>query len=277
MTKLILPFLETMLTQVCNLSCVGCTNYSDLKFSGYVPWEEGKEDLTNWLEKLTIPDFGLIGGEPLINPEVRDWIRGSRELMPASQIRFTTNGLLLEKHFDVVDLLKEIDNSVLKITVHVDDRRVQSVIDKIFKRYEWKPVTEYGIERWASGNFKLQINHPIKFTKSYKGTYNNLEPHNSNASKAFSVCCQQRCPLLYKKVIYKCSTSGLLPPLLEKLNKKDSVDWLPYTNVSDSSIALDSSSDQIDAFIENFGQSHRICRMCPETAAIEHLSTVTFK
>ena len=57
-----LPFLETMLTQVCNLSCVGCTNYSDLKFSGYVPWDEGKEDLTNWLKKLTIPDFGLMGG-----------------------------------------------------------------------------------------------------------------------------------------------------------------------------------------------------------------------
>jgi len=266
-----------MLTQVCNLNCLGCTNYSDLKFSGYIPWEEGKEDLSNWLTKITIPDFGLIGGEPLINPQVREWIKGSRDLLPLSQIRFTTNGLLLEKHFDVVDLLKDIDNSVLKITVHIDDGRVQSVIDKIFKRYYWKPVTEYGIERWASGNFRLQINRPTKFTKSYQGNYNNLEPHDSDPDKAFSVCCQQQCPLLYKQVIYKCSTSGLLPDLLEKLNKKDSESWLPYTNQTDSSITLDSSLDQINRFVENFGRSHRICKMCPETASIEHVSTVSFK
>lgn len=277
MTTSTLPFLETMLTQVCNLSCLGCTNYSDLKFSGYVPWEQGKEDLSNWLEKLTIPDFGLIGGEPLINPEVREWIKGSRDLLPTSQIRFTTNGLLLEKHFDVVDLLKDIDNSVLKITVHVDDKRIDSVIDKIFKRYDWKPVTEYGIKRWASGNFKLQINHPSRFIKSYRGNYPDIEPHNSNPADAFNACCQQQCPLLYNKVIYKCSTSGLLPDLLEKLNKSHSTSWFPYTDLSDSSITLASTTEQINLFVENFGKPHRICRMCPETASIDHLATVTFK
>ena len=40
-----LPFLETMITQVCNLSCEGCTNYSDLEHKGYVKWKDGKRDL----------------------------------------------------------------------------------------------------------------------------------------------------------------------------------------------------------------------------------------
>jgi len=277
MTTATLPFLETMLTQVCNLSCLGCTNYSDLKFSGYVPWEQGADDLAKWLEKLTIPDFGLIGGEPLINPEVREWIRGCRDLMPNSQLRFTTNGLLLDKHFDVVDLLNDIGNSVLKITVHVEDNKITNVIDKIFKRYSWTPVTEYGINRWASGSFKLQINRPVRFTKSYQGSFPDIIPHNSDPSRAFSVCCQTQCPLLYNGVIYKCSTSGLLPNLLDKLGNNCNTAWEPYTNLSDSSINFDSTIEQINNFVDNFGSPHRICRMCPEVASVDHLATVTFK
>ena len=92
--KQVLPFLETMITQTCQLSCLGCTNYSDLRHSGYIKWKDGKRDLEQWLERIDIPDFGIMGGEPLINPEVIQWLIGVRELMPDSQIRFTTNGLL---------------------------------------------------------------------------------------------------------------------------------------------------------------------------------------
>ena len=272
-----LPFVETMLTQVCNLSCTGCTNYSDLKFSGFVPWDQGKDQLTKWLEKINLPDFGLMGGEPLINPQVREWISGTRELLPDSQIRFTTNGLLLEKHFDVVDLMKDIGNSVFKISVHVNDQKINSVIDKIFKRYDWEPVTEYGIDRWKSGNFRLQINRPTHFTKSYKGTYSNMEPHDSDPSTAFNACCQQQCPLLYNGTIYKCSTSGLLSDLLNKVGQQNKESWKSFLNQNNTMITPQSSIDSIIDFINNFGNPHSICRMCPKDAAIDHISTVTFK
>jgi molybdenum cofactor biosynthesis enzyme MoaA len=103
MSKPILPFVETMITQVCNLSCTGCTNYSDLQHEGYVPWSQGRTWLEAWLERIDIPDFGIMGGEPLINPEVNMWIQGVRDLLPTSQIRFTTNGILLHKNLDIVD------------------------------------------------------------------------------------------------------------------------------------------------------------------------------
>ena len=115
--KPVLPFLETMATQVCNLSCAGCTNYSDLTHQGYVRWRDMERDLRTWLEVIDIPDFGIMGGEPLINPEIREWLRGVRRLMPQSQIRFTTNGLLLNRHFDVLDVAHEIGNTVFKIPI----------------------------------------------------------------------------------------------------------------------------------------------------------------
>ena len=110
--KLVLPFVETMITQACNISCEGCTNYSDLVHNGYQTWEQGRAELEPWLERLDIPDFGIIGGEPLMNPGVRRWITGVRDLLPRSQLRFTTNALLLERNFDIVDLLAGVGNCV---------------------------------------------------------------------------------------------------------------------------------------------------------------------
>ena len=41
-----LPYIETMVTHGCTLSCEGCTNYSDYGMSGgNVSWEEHFEDL----------------------------------------------------------------------------------------------------------------------------------------------------------------------------------------------------------------------------------------
>ena len=132
-SKPCLPFLETMITQICNLSCEGCTNYSDLSHSGYVSWHQGRKQLESWLQRLDISDFGIMGGEPLINPKWRDWILGVRELMPQSQIRFTTNGLLLHKAPDILDLLESVGNIVFKITVHVRSRDLEGKISDIMK------------------------------------------------------------------------------------------------------------------------------------------------
>jgi len=278
--KPLLPFVETMITQVCNLSCQGCTNYSDLKHSGFIPWEQGQEQITNWLSIIDIPDFGIMGGEPLINPQVRQWIRGVRELMPNSQIRFTTNGLLLEKNIDIVDLLCDVGNSVFKITVHLHDAKLEQLIEKIFKRYDFKPIQEYGIDRWAYGSFRVQINRPTTFLKTYQGTYKNMLPYNSNPQDAFKICCQQNCPLLYQEKIYKCSTSGLLNATLERFGHINKAEWQKFITSTDHFITTKSDRSIIDAFIKNFNQPNNICQMCPESndlANLNHKTTVTFK
>ena len=58
--KPVLPYLEMMANQSCNLACHGCTNYSDLRHSGYVTWAQGKEQISNWITRIDIPDFGII-------------------------------------------------------------------------------------------------------------------------------------------------------------------------------------------------------------------------
>ena len=275
-SKLVLPFLETMATQVCNLSCLGCTNYSDLQHKGYTPWKELEEDLTRWLEVFDIPDFGIMGGEPLINPEIHEWLYGVRRLLPESQIRFTTNGILLNRHLDIIDVAHEIGNVVFKITAHTD---VDDTIDKIFKRYKWEPVTEFGIQRWKTTNgLRFQVNRPEKFVKTYRDSYNNMLPWDSNAVESFDLCIQQRCPLLYRGRIYKCSTQGLLEDTLIRLGNPNKERWDPYLG---HSISPNDPTEKLSQFVANFGKPHSICRMCPTVkdtdALVNHKITVIRK
>lgn len=274
MKKPHLSFLETMITQVCNLSCQGCTNYSDLIHSGYVPWKVGNVHLNRWLEKIDIGEFGIIGGEPMINPEWQAWLTGIRTVLPNARIRFTTNGTFLHKHPDIMNFLENLGNITFKITVHVLDSVLKDQIIKIQQSQNWNDIVEFGIHRWSGRNgIKLQINYPTQFLKTYRGIYENMLPWGNSPDDAFDACCQKTCPLLYNNRIYKCSTSGLLTHTLAKFNYPNRESWAPYI---DTGIGLDSSSYEINQFVENFGKPNKICGQCPTTndGKINHLITV---
>jgi hypothetical protein len=267
MTKPYLPFLETMITQVCNLSCKGCTNYSDIFHTGYVSWLHGEQTLVAWLEKINIEEFGIIGGEPLINPEWRQWVAGIRRLLPAARLRFTTNGLLLHKHSDIVDFFESLGNITFKITVHTVDKNLQQQLEKIVASRHWLPVTEFGINRWAGPNgLRLQINRPEKFIKTYRNSYENMMPWLSDPGQAFDNCCQKTCPLLYNGRIYKCSTAGLLRDTLLRFNQPNYEMWKPYI---DQGVGIDSSDQQIKSFVNNFAKPNAICAQCPTVNSVD--------
>jgi hypothetical protein len=218
-----------------------------------------------------------MGGEPLINPEIESWLLGTRALLPSSQLRFTTNGLLLHKWPDLVPLLHSIGNCVFKITVHVGDQELEQTIQRIFSQYNWQPVTEYGIARWrTTNNLTFQINRPTHFLKTFQGPYNNMMPFDSNPVAAFDACVQKTCPLLYQGKIYKCSTSALLQDTLDKHSRPNWDQWQPFI---ESGILPDSADEQIGQFIRNFGKPHNQCRQCPtsQQKPLSHALTVIRK
>jgi organic radical activating enzyme len=268
-----------MITQVCNLSCQGCTNFSDLKHSGYITWAQGRGWLENWLTRIHISDFGIMGGEPLINPEWQQWVQGVRNLLPHAQIRFTTNGLLLSKYPDIVDFLNDVGNVVFKISVHVNNADLEDQIKQIQQNHAWHAVSEFGINRWKTGNnVRFQINRPQWFYKTFLGDYHNMQPHNSVPEQAFEICVQQTCPLLHQGRIYKCSTSALTAKIVDRFSTVDTKAWKPYW---DSGIDSSCDHEQLTKFINNFGKPHAMCGQCPSkqhiSSKLNHLSTVDIK
>lgn len=274
-----LEFLEIMVNNACNLSCEGCTTFSDLTHQGYITWNEGNAWLEPWSYRVNIQAVGVMGGEPLMNPEIREWILGIRKMLPNAQIRFVTNGLLLDKHWDVVDLLESVGNAVLKISYHVQNEKLDQVIDRVMKYKSWQSINEYGIDRFvAPSGLRFQIARPTRFIKTFKNDYHNMMPHNNAPQEAFELCVQKKCPMLYNGRLWKCGTLALTPYILERMNRPNYHHWLPYI---DPGLQANCTESDLSTFIDNFGKPHKLCRQCPSASDyelfIDHTSTVTFK
>ena len=277
--KQYIEYIEIQFIHACNLACKGCATFSELKHSGYTTWSQTKKDLLPWLDRLDPECIGVMGGEPFINPNLKEYITGLRELLPNTQIRLPTNGLLLLKKFDIVEMLHEMGNAVLKISYHLDDPLINKAIKKIFNDFDLKPVTEFGINRWSTNNnFKFQVNTPTTFLTSFVGDYTNMSPHSSDPKEAFDICVAKRCPFMFNGQLFKCSTAGLTPWILERHGNPNRELWQRYVGTG---LDPDCSDTDLKRFLNNFGKPHSICRQCPskkdKSSLIDHKTNVTKK
>ncbi|MBR2215787.1 MAG: radical SAM protein [Selenomonadaceae bacterium] len=92
-----LSYMEYHIADHCNLNCKACEHYSGLvKTPRFPNFEKFSQDL-RVLHKF-IDDIGtirILGGEPLLNPEINRYMVLTRKLYPSTQIFVVTNGILL--------------------------------------------------------------------------------------------------------------------------------------------------------------------------------------
>src|SRR6267143_4433436 len=111
-------------TDRCNLDCAYCTEYDNSKPHPKL------EDLKLWIRKIR--DLGtmriaLVGGEPLLHPNVVEIVRYCRELGFATSL--TTNGFRLTRQ-----LVKELEEAGLQVMqISVDRMTPSAVTKKSFK------------------------------------------------------------------------------------------------------------------------------------------------
>lgn len=96
-----IPFyFEVHITDSCNLNCAGCDHFSPLaKENAVYPFEKYKNDIMQ-MHKLfgdNIDHVHIMGGEPLTNVRVIDYLRVTRKILPSTRLELITNGLLLKK------------------------------------------------------------------------------------------------------------------------------------------------------------------------------------
>jgi hypothetical protein len=285
-----LPYAEVMASYACNLSCLGCTNYSNYNYKGYPAWEPVREHLRAWLEVLRFGRFGIIGGEPLLNPHLETWLRGVRDLMPGTPLLLVTNGTRLRFVPKLLEWLAECAPSALCVAPHVEydqaTRHVEGLVAAAGCRFEKVPVAYEDVDgtartQWhylsAEPDVRIELIQPRFFIKSFQGFGAAMRPwdHHDPAG-AIAMCPCRYCPLLYEGRLYKCSQIGLLRDHLARLGLIDAPDWQPYVRYR--GIAPDDGPGRIARFVDRFGEPEGICAMCPSErvpdAWIDHTITV---
>lgn len=91
------PHLEIQVVEHCNLNCASCTHFSPLAEPNFID----KDSFYLQLKKVNLIFEGnckslkIMGGEPLLHPEIMHLLYLARQAMPEIKITLQTNGILL--------------------------------------------------------------------------------------------------------------------------------------------------------------------------------------
>lgn len=94
-----LSYFEFSIVDHCNLNCKGCNHFACIAEERYVPAEKIRQDLNRLSELLhgAVTRIGVMGGEPLLHPDLLEILAATRAAFPNTEILLFTNGLLLLK------------------------------------------------------------------------------------------------------------------------------------------------------------------------------------
>ncbi len=92
-----LPYIEFSVALHCNMNCRSCTHFSPLSEKRFYDFEMFHKDIQRLRQLVSrIDTIRIMGGEPLLNPRLADYIMLTRNVYPYSEIQVVTNGLLLK-------------------------------------------------------------------------------------------------------------------------------------------------------------------------------------
>ncbi len=125
---------EVNIADHCNLNCQCCNHFSPLADQVFLDIDIFTRDLKR-IRELTNGEVGkiwLIGGEPLLHPQLTDFLYVSRSLFPKTHITLNTNGiLLLKKDERFWQALRDtqIEITLTKYPIQIDYQKIDQKIN----------------------------------------------------------------------------------------------------------------------------------------------------
>ena len=131
-----LAYFEINIVDHCNITCKGCSHFSPIAEKRFSPLEVIQSDLRR-MSELTlgkVDEFHILGGEPLLHPDLLKILVTARECFPDTVISLISNGVLLlkqEQEFWDVCYENRITIEVTKYPMKIDyDKIIQTVKEK---------------------------------------------------------------------------------------------------------------------------------------------------
>jgi len=256
------------ITHHCTLNCLNCNTFNNFDFKGSVNWSAERENYKSWSQKCTSDEIGVLGGEPLLHPQLEQILRDIHHWhKPIEGISLATNGTLIEKIFKLKDVFVQT-NTTLDISLH-SQMWMRKWLKK-FKRYfpELKLLVKHNqpmecydftdpsgmkgrIFIWTAFREATVIEDKGRFTV-----------HSSDMHKAHDACDVKECHSIYNNKLYKCRQAALIKEFVEQ--KKDKFDLTEQQKKLieiDHGIPLeDIDSDTNTKLLEPLS----MCSICPE-------------
>jgi MoaA/NifB/PqqE/SkfB family radical SAM enzyme len=144
----VLYHLDVHLTDHCNLNCRGCEHYSSISDPAFADVQRTVRDL----ERLAvlfdnIEQVYLLGGEPLLHPQVETFVRESRRIFPHTRLYVMTNGVLVTRMPDSFWETLNTESATLlcdSYPINIDHERIDELGRTHGVTVEWmKPAEQF--------------------------------------------------------------------------------------------------------------------------------------
>jgi len=220
-------------------------------FSGHQLWKDYSEIYKAWGEKLNIQKISILGGEPLLNPSIIEWMSGLRKIWPTSTMEVASNGTRINFVNGLYENLLE-NRIELRISAHNKQRR-KEIIQLVNNNFLKSPISKK-----YSGDFSNWI----------IGAYNKVKDEswpNCQTIEDFyhlSLHIQKECKDIHKidPENYLEETSKLI--LLDKNKVKVSVD---YSENFATAPLLYNKNAPFTVYNSDPAEAHKVCisKYCP--------------
>lgn len=192
-----LLYLETHVADTCNLKCRGCMHFSNIaikpNYPDIVEFEKDFRRLSELFSNIFI--IRLMGGEPLLNQKLGDYLEIVRRYFPMAELRIVTNGLLIPKQSEKLWEMVRRCHSAMDISPYPP---TMDIIDQLTGKLDEEKIP------YGTIGSRLQ-----KFRKSLT-----LKP-DQDPKKATRLCQSSHCHFLRSGRVAKCP----LPLLIEDFNQ----------------------------------------------------------
>ena len=181
------PSVEYAIVGHCNLQCAGCDHYSGHYEKDYISLEEIKEDVLALSKVMTCDTVRILGGEPLLHPQLTEILQCVKASGLANSTILITNGLLMHRAkpetLDLIDILRISKYPSIRIKVSLED------IEKLANKHDFQ-IDNRTINRFCLTHLK----NPIEDRRLVKKIYTSCK-----TTHVWS------CHTIHKGYYYKCS------------------------------------------------------------------------
>ena len=287
--RTLIPNIEFYITNVCNLACKNCNRFNDHDFRGWQRWSDYESQYQQWSKHVRLQRVTILGGEPLLNPTICDWIDGIN-LLWGKPVQVLTNGTRLNHVSGLYDRMVKFNDPKLPwvknwigVSLHneKDRERCFSEIEKFLQG----PVTYYhttdpiNVDQaytWGAQHAFVDSNgmrvHVWEYDSFYRSAVQKTldgkyKLFDNDAVQAHQVCgfAQFKCYHFIRAKLYKCGPVALFPEFDQQhtfdISEQD-------RRLLNSYLAL--SADEFETrgqdFLSHIDDVIPQCKFCPTSA-----------
>jgi organic radical activating enzyme len=213
-------------TNTCNLKCFGCNHLADFGYGGAFTADELIHWITPWKKRLFFKRISLMGGEPLLNPHLKDICIGFRQLFTPEEtkLRIITNGIRIIKCPWLKELIQDYHVHV-QASLHVvngknvNGKLVDQVKEGLTLLEKWAEDTPNRVEtNWGP---LINSKEKLNFQVFYSTAGNAIKPFNHDDIVESKKHCTCKTLQLYKSQLFKCAPIAYIGEALKKIGKEN--------------------------------------------------------